>query len=174
MIKRLLTLFICGFMLTPVGILANYSISLSGNTPATAVTALKNATGYEFVYQKNLINNIGKKISGNFKNQSMEQLLDNIICDQMGLSYEIVDNTVILKEPQETHTSDVRNLSGIVLDAETKEPVIGASVMIDGSNIGTSTDLEGRFKLAGIPANAKKSGYLMSACIRSFSIYARR
>lgn len=156
MIKRLLTLFICGFMLTPVGILANYSISLSGNTPATAVTALKNATGYEFVYQKNLINNIGKKISGNFKNQSMEQLLDNIICDQMGLSYEIVDNTVILKEPQETHTSDVRNLSGIVLDAETKEPVIGASVMIDGSNIGTSTDLEGRFKLAGIPANAKK------------------
>ncbi len=38
-------------------------------------------------------------------------------------------------------------VSGTVLDAQTKEPVIGAGVMLKASNLGTITDLDGRYSL---------------------------
>ena len=36
---------------------------------------------------------------------------------------------------------------GMVIDAEDKEPVIGASVVIDGTNKGVATDIDGQFAL---------------------------
>ena len=39
---------------------------------------------------------------------------------------------------------------GKVLDANTKEPLIGATVTIDGTNLGTTTDFEGSFELPGV------------------------
>ena len=39
-------------------------------------------------------------------------------------------------------------VSGTVVDAETKEPVIGAGVMLKASNLGTITDLDGKYTLS--------------------------
>lgn len=39
---------------------------------------------------------------------------------------------------------------GKVLDANTKEPLIGATITIDGTNLGTTTDFEGAFELQGV------------------------
>ena len=38
-------------------------------------------------------------------------------------------------------------LQGVVTDSQTEEPVIGAGVMVKGSNIGAVTDMDGRFSL---------------------------
>lgn len=46
------------------------------------------------------------------------------------------------------------NVKGVVVD-ENNEAVIGASVMVSGSSIGTKTDLEGNFTLNGIKQGAK-------------------
>ena len=40
---------------------------------------------------------------------------------------------------------------GTVLEAKSKQPVIGASVSIEGTTIGTSTDLDGKFLLQDLP-----------------------
>jgi TonB-linked SusC/RagA family outer membrane protein len=40
-----------------------------------------------------------------------------------------------------------RTVTGIVTDAETKEPLIGANVLIPGENTGTVTDFDGNFSL---------------------------
>ncbi|WP_421947184.1 mucoidy inhibitor MuiA family protein [Phaeodactylibacter xiamenensis] len=48
-----------------------------------------------------------------------------------------------------------QRVSGTVLDQETGEPLIGASVLVEGTTIGAVTDMEGRFELeipAGQPA----------------------
>ena len=55
-------------------------------------------------------------------------------------------------------------VSGKVTDAETKLPLNGVSVLIKGSNLGTTTDAEGNFKLT-LNANQKTlafyyNGYL--------------
>ncbi|HYG38335.1 MAG TPA: TonB-dependent receptor [Cytophagales bacterium] len=46
-----------------------------------------------------------------------------------------------------------RSVEGKVLDAQTKEPLIGATISVPGKAIGTTTDLNGRFTLT-IPSDA--------------------
>ena len=47
-----------------------------------------------------------------------------------------------------------QTVTGKVIDAETKLPLSGVSILIKGSNLGTTTDTEGNFKLT---SNAKKT-----------------
>lgn len=48
-----------------------------------------------------------------------------------------------------------RTYHGIVVDADTKEPLIGASIMPLGGGVGTATDIDGKFTLT-VPASVKQ------------------
>lgn len=52
-------------------------------------------------------------------------------------------------------TAQVSNVSGIVYSAEDNEPIVGATVMVKGTHIGTVTDVDGKYSLTGIPSTAK-------------------
>ena len=45
-------------------------------------------------------------------------------------------------------------LAGIVTDATTNEPLSGANVFLEGTSIGTATDLEGGYIITNIPAGS--------------------
>lgn len=45
---------------------------------------------------------------------------------------------------------------GIVKDSKTKEALIGCTVRIDGTQLGATTDIEGNFVLANVPAGTQK------------------
>ena len=47
----------------------------------------------------------------------------------------------------------VKTVSGVIVD-ENNEPVIGASVIVKGTNNGTITDLDGKYVLKDVPQNA--------------------
>ena len=47
-------------------------------------------------------------------------------------------------------------VSGIVLSEEDGEPVIGASVLVVGTQVGTMTDIDGKFTITNVPASAKQ------------------
>jgi hypothetical protein len=42
-------------------------------------------------------------------------------------------------------------ISGKVVDGKTQEPLIGATVILEGTNLGAQTDVDGRFRIASIP-----------------------
>jgi outer membrane receptor for ferrienterochelin and colicin len=42
-------------------------------------------------------------------------------------------------------------ISGIVLDAETKEPLIGANIIVEGTSYGAATDIDGTFVILQVP-----------------------
>ncbi len=44
------------------------------------------------------------------------------------------------------------SIMGTVVDGETDEPLIGASVLLQGTTIGTITDVDGKFNLVGVKA----------------------
>lgn len=46
-------------------------------------------------------------------------------------------------------------ISGIVLSAEDQEPIIGASVLLKGTSVGSITDIDGRFQISNVPENAQ-------------------
>lgn len=52
--------------------------------------------------------------------------------------------------------AQISRVTGTVTSAEDDQPIIGASVLIKDTGIGTVTDIDGKFILSNIPSNAKK------------------
>lgn len=52
-------------------------------------------------------------------------------------------------------TAQTSNVSGIVVSEEDGEPVIGASVLVMGTTLGTVTDIDGKFIISNVPHSAK-------------------
>ena len=46
-------------------------------------------------------------------------------------------------------------VTGVVTSAEDGEPVVGASVLVKGTTLGTITDIDGKFALTAVPSSAK-------------------
>ena len=42
-------------------------------------------------------------------------------------------------------------IAGIVLDSETAEPLVGANVLLEGTNLGGTTDMNGEYYIINIP-----------------------
>lgn len=48
-----------------------------------------------------------------------------------------------------------KKVSGVVTAEEDAQPVVGASVLVKGTSIGTITDIDGRFSISNVPSSAK-------------------
>ena len=51
-------------------------------------------------------------------------------------------------------TAQTSKISGVVYSEADGEPVIGASVLVVGTDLGVATDIEGKFVIADVPASA--------------------
>ena len=47
-----------------------------------------------------------------------------------------------------------RKVMGVVFSEEDNQPVIGASVLVKGTSIGTTTDLDGKFVINNVPSSS--------------------
>ncbi len=104
-------------------------------------------TSYRVSYQGNLADNIAVKVDRSKHN--VEELLADAL-HGTGISYVIRYNTIILTQEQPRaeaaqQASQTRRIAGRVIDAATKEPIIGATVWVKDSALGTSTDVNGAF-----------------------------
>ena len=51
-----------------------------------------------------------------------------------------------------------RKVMGVVFSEEDNQPVIGASVLVKGTSIGTTTDLDGKFVINNVPSFHQELG----------------
>ncbi|MBK7980439.1 MAG: carboxypeptidase-like regulatory domain-containing protein [Ignavibacteriae bacterium] len=42
-------------------------------------------------------------------------------------------------------------ISGVIKDSQTGEPLIGANILIEGTNLGAATDVNGNYVILNIP-----------------------
>ena len=104
-------------------------------------------TSYKVSYQGNLADNI--TIKADPSKHNVEELLADALRGT-GISYVIRYNTIILTQEQPRaeaaqQASQTRHIVGRVIDAETKEPIIGATVWVKDSALGTNTNVDGAF-----------------------------
>jgi hypothetical protein len=48
-----------------------------------------------------------------------------------------------------------RKVIGTVLSQEDNEPIAGANVLVEGTSVGVITDIDGKFSIPNVPADAK-------------------
>ncbi len=51
-----------------------------------------------------------------------------------------------------SYAQQTGTITGTVYDSETNEPMVNASVAVDGTTLGTTTDAKGNFSIKGVPA----------------------
>ena len=64
-----------------------------------------------------------------------------------------------------------KKVTGVVISEEDDQPVVGASVLVKGTTMGTVTDIDGKFTINDVPSSArtKSIGYPLSK-----QIYTKR
>lgn len=107
---------------------------------------IEKMTDVAFVYNTDDVEQLGT-MNVNFTDTEIEKILDFCLKDK-GVTYSFVNNHIVIKksifaQPQVKQ----RVITGKVIDKVTGEILPGATIKIKGTNIGTATDIEGKFKI---------------------------
>ncbi len=127
----------------------NVTLDLKSASVKEFFDALKQQTKLSFVYNTEQTKSL-KPITIKVVNEDVNSVLGKVL-DGTGLSYSIEKNIVTLYKIQQTST-----VVGQVISDDTGEPVIGASILVKGTTIGSLSDVNGGFRLTNLPKEGKK------------------
>ena len=61
---------------------------------------------------------------------------------------------VYARAPQQKQSEQqLKTITGVIVDARTHEPLIGATVMVKGTAVGTASDIDGNFSINVVPGS---------------------
>lgn len=123
-----------------------YRITLEMENVATgkAIESVKGQTNLDFFYSNEELN-VNRKVSVSCKDASLEDALRQILGE--GYSFRLVDNTVVIRPVQQQQSQPKTiTVKGIVRDKQ-NHPMPGVTVLLKGTSVGVSTDVEGRYNL---------------------------
>lgn len=116
---------------------------------------LEAATDYTFVY--NDTDKEGVKVSVSLKDADIITILDAVFKDTP-LAYQIKEERIVVLRrkniPTKTEQEKQLVVKGRVISEKEKEPIIGATVVLEGTTLGVATDMDGNFSL-NVPKEAK-------------------
>lgn len=122
------------------------TLKASNITVKEAIEQIKKSSGYSFVFSS-LDLDTKKRVSISVKDAVIEEVVKQLLKGQSGLSYEIQDKKVIIKRARQPLKREQQGeVTGRVIDVN-GEPVIGATVIVQGTSNGTITDFDGNFTL---------------------------
>ena len=123
-------------------------------TLKTVLKEIESQTGLSIIYQKNEINE-NKKVNATFENTPVVEALSSILDQSLEVNLKNKMIVISLKKlmPGDDKTK-VKSITGKILD-ENGESVIGASVAVQGTTLGSITNIDGEYTLANVPENAE-------------------
>ena len=117
----------------------------------TVLKEVENQTGFSVIYKTDEVN-VNKRVTVSFSNTSLNDVMSKIL--DSGLTWSIEDKMIVISKKSQSRTDGKKKkVSGIILD-NNGEPIIGASILVKGTTLGTITDLDGKYSLDNVPENA--------------------
>lgn len=163
---RIVRLIVLALFVSTISIFAgeansqNAKVSIHANKIATekVIKQIEKQTEYLFVYDKNEVN-VSREVSLEVDNETVANVLDAIF-KNTSVRYTMVGKNIMLvsnksesqSKSENESQQDVQRVSGTIRDQK-GGPIIGASIIIKDTNIGTISDLDGNFSLE-VPRNA--------------------
>src|SRR5690606_36497205 len=137
------------------------NLNLKAEPLSEVLKKIEEQTKYSFVYSLNHID-LNQKVTLTFRNARLTEVLAELSV-QSSLKYTLQGRHILItkqseksKNQSETPTQSVSNMipqslvDGTIRGVVTEEggsPLVGVSVMLKGTTIGTTTDLDGKFNL---------------------------
>ena len=130
------------------------TLQVKNKSLPTVLQSLEKVAKVRFAYVPQLIT-AGQKLSVKAENETLRAVLDRALAPN-GLAYEVSDNFIVLKKsetkssPPATERNAVRSVdisvSGKITD-EKNSPLPGVSVVLKGTQRGTTTNTQGEYTL---------------------------
>jgi len=134
---------------------SNISLEFKSATIQEIIETIENKTEYIFLYQDGLFDP-SKKYSINLEDVTIEEALKSV-CEATNVDYEIKNRQIILKPVSKDSLSgnfqEEKEIRGTVTSRD-GEFLPGVTVVVKGTNIGITTDFNGKFTLK-VPASAE-------------------
>ncbi len=125
-------------------------ISVRNKSLASTLSELSDTYDIRFAYDSQLLNKttITKRIHTTDLYGAIDQLLEGT-----NLSYQVIDQIIVIYPGKETPQSKYITVSGIIKDRDSGETLPYANVYIEGTNVGTSSNNTGVFSLSDVAYN---------------------
>ncbi|MBQ5540503.1 MAG: carboxypeptidase-like regulatory domain-containing protein, partial [Bacteroidales bacterium] len=127
------------------------TVSYQKGTLKDVLDDISSQTGFLFVYNSSQVDD-KVTLDIKVKHKDLEQVLTKI-SEILDFQYIITEKQIILKprrtevRTKEGDNSKLPVISGYVRDFKTKEVLIGATISVEGKNIGTATNAYGYYSL---------------------------
>jgi TonB-dependent receptor len=92
-----------------------------------------------------------RKINLTLNVATLAEALDQVL-EGMDIQYSITESGLLVFRQDEKPQLQSSTIRGVVTDASSNEKLIGVNVTVQGTSLGAATDIEGEFRIAGIPA----------------------
>lgn len=129
---------------------AKVSITARNTAAKKVIQAIEEQTDYLFVYDSKEID-LNKKVSIDVQNETVAKVLHRMF-QGTDIVYAMEEGSIMLmksndKLEKNTVLQTTKRITGKVTDAA-GQPIIGANVMVKGTQVGSITDLDGAFSLS--------------------------
>ena len=131
-----------------ISLYAQFSVRAEQVPLREALSIIERSSGYSFFYNSSLAN-LNKTVSISAENSGIEKILDSLL-EGLDIAYEIKPDRQILLSPAphklRKTSQQTFSVHGKVTDMA-GNPIIGAGILIEGTNIGTVSDIDGNWSL---------------------------
>ena len=143
-----LVMFSCILLFVSQEASAQITFSVKNQTIRQTIRVIEKKADYSFFYTDKLPG-LDQKISLTVSNESIDAVLEKVFKGS-SISYKIESGKQVVltlkSEQNAPQKGDKKTITGVVADRR-GEPLIGVTVRVEGENIGTATDKDGRFSL---------------------------
>ena len=123
----------------------------------TVLEEVERQTGYSILFENEDVD-VSRPVTATFKDATLQTVLDTVL--DKSLRYTIKGGgklvTISRRSPVSAPTAPngEMTVAGTVISSADNQPIVGANIYIEGTNVGTTTDAGGNYKLT-VPASAK-------------------
>ena len=123
----------------------------------TVLEEVERQTGYSILFENEAVD-VSRPVTATFKDATLQTVLDTVL--DKSLRYTVKGGgklvTISRRSPVSAPTAPngEMTVAGTVISSADNQPIVGANIYVEGTNVGTTTDAGGNYKLT-VPASAK-------------------
>ena len=144
-------LFILPMALKAKAQLQKVTVELENVSVVELIKELKRQSGLDFLYNVDEVTRNGN-VSVSAKDATVEEVLNESLPPK-GLSFSVVNGVIVIKPSKiesvpddDEKKEEVKTIKGVVKD-EKGETLPGVTVLIEGTTVGVTTDMNGKFEI---------------------------
>ncbi len=148
--KLTFLLLMIGFLQVSAGLYsqsAKLTIEMRNVKVMDVLDEIERQSEFRFAYSSKYID-MERMITVRLREKSIEETLQSLF-SETGVGY-VIDDRHILLFPKALGAQQPQPVTGTVTD-NNGDPLIGVTVMVKGTTLGTITDVQGNFSLANVP-----------------------